>query len=126
LPFLEGNQYLKNIPVHKNPDRFYVMVKELNPVKIIVKNPLKDIQANVQAGFSNQKLQAFNEDDPISGTRVWAAGDRDNAPGSNLRIYSGHHRIYELYKRYIAGKIDGDALIEFVKVEKSIKSGFTH
>lgn len=115
LPFLEGNQHLKNIPMHKHPDKFYVLVKELNPLKIVLKHPLTVIQARSQSGRPNSSLLAFDESDPISARRMWDHGDRGNAPGSSLKVESGHHRIYEIYKRYLAGKIDGDALIEVKK-----------
>ena len=113
--FIEGNQHIKHLPVHNDPDRFYIMVKELNPLKLIVRHPLTEIQAASQAERAESALLSFDEKDPIIAARVWAAGDRGNAPGSCIRIIDGHHRIYEIYRRYLQGRIDGNALIEAVK-----------
>lgn len=114
-PFLEGNQHLKNLPMHRDPDMFYVMVKELNPLKLISKHPLTLVQAKPQSRRSNSALLSFDARDPVSASRVGMKGDRGNAPSSGLRIEGGHHRLYEIYKRYLAGKINGDILIEVRK-----------
>ncbi len=114
-PFIDGNQYLKELPMHQNPDMFYIMVKELNPLHLILKHPYTEIQAQAQALRSTGELIAFDEGDPITARRMLDAKDRLNAPGSTLFILSGHHRLYEIYKRYLKGKIEGDTLIEAVK-----------
>jgi hypothetical protein len=52
---------------------------------------------------------------PITGTRIFRAADTGKAPGSQLNVLEGHHRLNELYRRYLKGEIDGDTLIVFVK-----------
>jgi hypothetical protein len=116
-PFIDGNQYLKDLPMHKDPSMFYLMVKELNPINIVLKHPLTVIQASFQAGRSIKDIIAFDEKDPISARRSFDPDDRGNAPGSRIFIESGHHRTYEIYKRYLLGKVDGDILIPVKKGE---------
>jgi len=114
-PFIEGNQYLTKLPSHPNPDRFYIYVKELNPINLALKHPLDELQARDQARRSVKELLAFDENDPIIARRSFDSSDRLNAPGSRIFIAAGHHRIYELYRRYLMGRIKGNLLLEAVK-----------
>lgn len=114
-PFLEGNQYLVNLPMHKDPDRFYIFVKELNPLNLISKHSLNVIQADTVFEKSRAELFKFEPEHPVIARRVCDPDDRGNAPSSRISIVHGHHRLYEIYRRYLVGEIEGDALVEVLK-----------
>ncbi len=110
----KGNEHLVNLPLHKYLNKFYVYVKELNPVTLETRHPLNPQQAEMISKLSNEKLMKYNNEDPISGRRDFRKHDDFNYPGSQIIISTGHHRVFEIYKRYLQGKIDGDELIEFL------------
>lgn len=109
-----GNKHLLDLPLHKYLNKFYVKVKELNPTTLQTKHPLNSQQAEMISKLPNEKLMKYNTDDPISGRRDFRKHDDFNYPGSQIIISTGHHRVFEIYKRYLQGKIDGDELIEFL------------
>src|SRR3989338_866047 len=118
VSFVEkNNKHLENLPIHSNPEMFYVMVKELNPVNLVTKHGLHPDQAKNIEELSDSQLTDYNKKDPIAGRRVWKKTDLFSFPGSVIVVKQGHHRIYEVYRRYLLDKIDGDKLIEFVKSE---------
>ena len=118
VSFVEkNNKHLENLPIHLNPEMFYVMVKELNPVNLVTKHGLHPDQAKNVKLLSDSQLMNYNNGDPIAGSRVWKKTDSFSFPGSVIVVKQGHHRIYEVYRRYLLGTIYGDKLIEFLKSE---------
>jgi len=101
-----NNKHLRNIPVHKNGDFFYAKIIELNPERNVALHPLTSQQIKGQDHRTNKELILFNEQDPISGYRVFSKTDDIKYPGSVIHIVNGHHRLNELFKRYIQGRID--------------------
>lgn len=108
-----SNEHLTILPKHKDPDKFYVMVKELNLNRHMLRHPINEIQLRNQMKRSNEVLIKHDKKDPISGSRVFSKKDSILYPGSTLVIKDGHHRLFELYRRYIQGRINGNTLIEF-------------
>jgi len=114
----EGNEHLEDIPTHPNSDIFYVKAMELNPYSTMeTKHSLRADQAERQAKRSTEDLIKFDPDDPIRGRRFWRPKDTGKAPASGLIISDGHHRLNEIYRRYLLGEISGNTLIEIVKVD---------
>ncbi|MBD3259553.1 hypothetical protein GF371_02870 [Candidatus Woesearchaeota archaeon] len=117
-PIGEGNAHLENLPTHPNSDMFYVKAMELNPYCTMeTKHSLRADQAERQANRTTEDLLRFDPKDPIKGRRIWRPKDTGRAPASGLIVTEGHHRLNEIYKRYLKGEISGDTLIEFVKIE---------
>lgn len=109
-----GNEHLVNLPLHEYRNKFYVYVKELNPTTLQTRHPLNPQQAEMVSKLSNDSLMKYNKEDPLSGRRDFRKYDDFMYPGSQIIILTGHHRVFEIYKRYLQGKIDGDELIEFL------------
>lgn len=111
---IKNNKHIKNLPQHQNPNMFYVKVKELNTDRTIGLHPLTEQQAAIQARRTNEQLLQYDKKDQISGYRQFSKYDNKKYPGSITVITGGHHRLSELYKRYLQGRIDGNQLVEFV------------
>ncbi len=107
-----GNEHLKDLPSNKDPKRFYVMVKELNLQRHILKHPINEIQLKSQMSRNNERLIEYTKD-PIEGYRQFSKSDSTKYPGSTIVIKNGHHRCFEIYRRYLQGRIEGNKLIEF-------------
>lgn len=105
------NAYLDALPAPPDKNHFYAMVKELSPLQTVTLHPLDPRQAAVQRQRSTAELLRYDPEDPIAGSRFWREGDSQNWPGSGIRIVNGHHRVYELYRRYLHGEIPGDTLV---------------
>lgn len=105
------NQYLENLPSPTDPDFFYIMLKELNPLQTKYLHPFDPRQLESQKRRPTEELLRPDPTDPISGYRVFEQGDSAAFPGSGIRIVDGHHRTFELYRRYLQGKIDGDTML---------------
>ena len=110
---IKKNNHLKNLPRHPNTNRFYVKVKELNPDRTIGLHPLTEQQAAIQSRRTNEQLLQYDAVDAIAGYRQFSKEDNKLYPGSIIAITNGHHRLSELYKRYLQGRIDGNKLVEF-------------
>lgn len=109
-----GNKHLRNLPHHKKyPAYFYVYVKELNFAQNIeVRHPINDPQLSIHRKRETKDLLKIDRKDPITGHRFFLPEDSTRYPGSGIFITTGHHRLYELYWRYLAGQLSGDQLIE--------------
>ncbi len=115
----EGNVHLKDLKLHPLKTRFYAKIKEFNPdYTMIMKHPINERQAELQAKRSTEDLLKIDRKDPVAGGRKFRKEDDTAYPGSILVVTNGHHRLYELYKRYLQGKISGDTLVEFIIDEK--------
>lgn len=105
------NKYLKDLPLPAQADYFYVMVKELNPLQTKYLHPFDPRQLENQKSRLTKELLKPDPTDPISGFRVFEQGDNALYPGSGVRILGGHHRTFELYRRFLQGKLDGNTLV---------------
>ena len=76
-----------------------------------LRHPLTLQQKKFVAHFATKDLLRSDSRDPIGGFRVLAPEDSSLYPGSLLEIRNGHHRLYELYRRYLMGLVDGDQLV---------------
>src|SRR3989344_6162575 len=106
-----ANSYLEHLPLPSSADYFYVFVKELNPVQTRYLHPFVPSQLARQKERSTEDLLKYDSLDPITGMRQFAAKDNTAFPGSYLRIIAGHHRTFELYRRFINGELSGDTLL---------------
>ncbi len=112
----EGNKHIEDIPVHEYTDRFYIKVKELIPGKtLILKQPVNPVQSRTHQERTNEQLMKYDEKDPISGRRFFRDKDTGKGPASGIVITQGHHRIHEIIRRYLSGRINGETLIEIKK-----------
>ncbi len=116
-----GNKYLKGIKIHQLKTRFYARIKEFNPdYTMVIKHPINELQAKIQRGRTDQELLKLDIKDPITGGRSIRKYDNVELPGSLLTITQGHHRVYELYRRYLQGRINGDIEVEIIIDKKFI------
>ncbi len=115
VEFRTGNKHLREIPLHPDPDKFYVMVKELNHyLGLKQKHPVNlDQKRFLEQLTSSELLQLARKG--IKGSRFFGRHDMLFYPGSNIKLEAGHHRLYEIYQRYLKGEIKGNTLIEFEK-----------
>ena len=92
------------------------MIKELNLNKHILKHPINEVQYSYHIKRDSEDLMKYyNERErAFLGERVFSKDDSSLYPGSILRIKGGHHRTFELYRRYLQGRIDGNRMIEFI------------
>lgn len=117
----KGNSHLINLKIHTIKTRFYVKVIELNPdLTLVLKHPINESQAALQRVRSTRDLFKLDQKDLIKGDRENRKGDDYNYPGSLVIVTQGHHRLYEIYRRYLQSRIDGETLIEFIVDEKFI------
>ena len=117
IDIIRGNLHLKDILQHPDINKFYVKAIELNPTKtLFMKHVINDLQVTYQRKRTNKDLISFDESDPIIGYRRFGKDDKHLYPGSEIIVKTGHHRLNEIYRRYLEGKIDGETLIIFVKI----------
>lgn len=106
-----GNRHLVDLEFPTSYDRIPVKILELNPYNTLQSiHPITPVQAAAQERRSSEDLMKYDRDDPIMIKRVHRIGDKGNAPNSLLQIKNGHHRLYELYKRYLRGDISGETV----------------
>lgn len=105
------NYYLRDLPSPESHDYFFVMVKELNPTQTKYLHPFDPGQLANQKSRPTEDLLKPDPTEPISGYRVFEKGDKTLYPGSRVRIADGHHRTFEIYRRFLLGQISGDTLI---------------
>ncbi len=117
-----GNKHLKDIKLHPINTRFYTKIKEFNPdyTEEMV-HPINKQQKQIQRKRTTEELLKLDKKDPITGARNYRIGDDYSFPGSKLIVSQGHHRLYELYMRYLQGMVDGNMLVEFIIDEKCLK-----
>jgi len=112
---------------------FEAHIKELCPAltTINISHPYKDLQADYQDSQSLERLTyvninvdlvsdvAIEEVDNIRALRVHGPSDNKQYPGSYIVLKGGHHRIREIYKRYLEGRVDGNLkiLIQLVQLK---------
>lgn len=108
------NSHLANLAQHEDPSRFYLMVGELAPDRVDFRHPLTLAQRKAVARLSTEKLLSFFAADPIAAHRIHRPEDSSRYPGSFIVVRQGHHRLHELYRRYIMGIVDGNTLVEVV------------
>lgn len=117
----------KNVPIHSNPDWFYIQASELlEELNIVRKHPLNSKQMfgspQVGHGGVNNLSDEYliraggpKGNDPISGSRFFQQADDLTAPGSGIRVEGGHHRLEVIRQRTESGQILPDTLIEVLK-----------
>jgi|SRR3989344_3757115 len=118
IDIIRRNFHLKDIPQHPDINKFYVKVLELNPTKtLFMRHVINDLQVAYQRKRTNKDLISFDESDPITGYRRFGKDNKHSYPGSEVVVKTGHHRLNEIYRRYLEGRIDGETLIIFVKTQ---------
>ncbi|MDP3918923.1 MAG: hypothetical protein Q8Q35_03425 [Nanoarchaeota archaeon] len=118
--FNESFKHLELIEAKWSKGSFPCMVRELHPRKLITKHPWNPLQMESLRTLDTKFLVSINEDDPITGHRYFLGYESGVATG--ITIVTGHHRIYELYRRYINKLLEfnelnglrgGDIIIQF-------------
>ena len=98
----------RNIHPHllrKDQKSFYFMVREFHPRKIDAKHPWNAIQLASLRELSTEEMFMKSSEDQFFGNRFLTLEDsKDQATG--VRIFTGHHRVYEFYRRYINGELE--------------------
>jgi len=117
-----GNSHLKDLKLHPKNTRFYTKVKEFNPdyTEEMV-HPINEHQKAIQRKRTTEELVRLDVKDPITGARNYRKGDDYSYPGSKLIVSQGHHRLYELYRRFLQERLNGNTLVEFIIDEKYLK-----
>ncbi|MDO8661125.1 MAG: hypothetical protein Q7K43_04500, partial [Candidatus Woesearchaeota archaeon] len=113
-----GNIHLQELDNHPqfSHEKFFVFVKELAPSNLKVLHPYHPDQARSQAKRETKNLLAYDEKDPISEYRLYWNSQEKHASGPRIAVKNGHHRLFEIYRRYLAGTIDGNEQVEFLFV----------
>jgi len=97
---------------------FYCLAREFHPSRLVVKHPWNVVQARIQRNRSVEKLLSFDESDPLRAERFILGGGL-----YGIKILDGHHRIYEIYRRFVNGLLEdvniggrsgGDILVRFI------------
>lgn len=97
---------------------FFCLAREFHPSRLVVRHPWNVVQAKIQRARSVEKLLSFDESDPLRAERFMLGG---NLYG--IKVLDGHHRIYEIYRRFTNGLLDdvvlegrsgGDILVRFI------------
>ena len=87
-------------------NKFYCMIREFHPRKIYSKHVWNEIQAGPQRDRPTKDLVSYSELDPIAGHRFFTTDPIEkHGPAVGIAIFAGHHRIYELYRRYLNDKL---------------------
>ncbi len=112
-----SNEHLHDLPFPSEEGFFPVKVLELNASNTLkVIHPVNKYQANVQKTRSNEQLILYDSKDPITGFRVRRSQDKNKWAASEIYLKSGHHRVHEIYPRYLQGLIDGNMLMQFKEI----------
>jgi hypothetical protein len=97
-----------------NPDpQFMQNVRVRNLQDAITKHPIFEAQAAAQKLRSTEELLRYDPTDPIRG-EPFRTGKPDEGDGSwqGVKIMGGHHRLNELYQRYLQGELDGNTVVK--------------
>jgi hypothetical protein len=103
--------------------QFYCLIREFHPRRLYIKHSWNIMQLESLKSTSVEFLVGYNTNDPISGHRFYLGSE--DAPALGIAIIAGHHRIYELYRRFINGELSntfinsnlgGDILVSFQEV----------
>jgi len=122
--FEEARKNLSLIETSSRTKTFFFMIREFHPRKIQGKHPWNEIQISSLRELSIEEILAKNSEDPLSGNRFFILEDEGLGPATGVGIKTGHHRVYELYRRFIngmlenicfQGKCNGDILLVFLK-----------
>lgn len=98
----------RNIPLRelKNDRKsLYVTIREFHPRKIDAKHPWNAVQLASLRELSTEEMFMKNSEDPFLGSRFLIPGDTKDCP-TGVRIFTGHHRVYEFYRRFINGELE--------------------
>ncbi|HZX12389.1 MAG TPA: hypothetical protein VFE88_02945 [Candidatus Nanoarchaeia archaeon] len=111
----KGNKHLRDLPIHERMTRFYAKVSEFNAeATLVLRHPLNEVQKKRVRSAKDEDLMRYNLKDPIMGRREFREDDDFRFPGSRIILTQGTHRTYELYRRYLQERINGNMLVEFV------------
>ncbi len=123
--FEDARRNLQLIEERPSRKSLNFMIREFHPRKIDGKHPWNEIQLLSLKELSTEDIFAKSSEDPMSGFRFFITEDiKDYGPATGVKIKSGHHRVYELYRRYINGLLEktsmqkqwnGDILVLFLE-----------
>ena len=102
-----------------NATTFFFLIREFHPRKIIGKHPLNESQMRSLEELSTKDILLSAEDDPFIGHRYFLPGDTGPATGIGLK--TSHHRVYELYRRYINGSLENTCINEHCNGDIRVK-----
>lgn len=116
---------MKNFDIigERKEKQFYCLIREFHPRRLYIKHSWNITQLESLKSVSTEFLVNYNADDPIRGHRFFIGSE--DAPALGIAIIAGHHRIYELYRRFIRGELSktfinnkhgGDILVIFQEV----------
>ncbi len=112
-----SNGTLKDLPQSKNPQFFLAFIKELSPITIQVKHQINELQWKDAHERATTELMKYDPTDSIAGYRQFGENDNPAFPGSRIVLTAGHHRVFELYRRFLNKEIDGNRVILIKKVD---------
>ncbi len=111
---------------------FEAYIKELCPFTTLIGfHPFSDFQSNFQERQSIELLtridinvelrdeHAIEKKDNLRGLRIHGPSESKGLPGSYIVVKGGHHRMRELFKKYLQEEVDGNikVLIQLVTLK---------
>ena len=119
-----SNSHLSDLPVHSDPNRFWVRAGELltnrNPSHPVTTAQMQGGEVAGHGGVANLSNAALirrgdpQGNDPIRGYRDWTYNDIGQYPGSTIHITGGHHRTHQIASRVRSGDMSANTLVEFL------------
>ncbi len=103
--FEEAKRNINPALLRNDQNSFYFMVREFHPRKIDAKHPWNAVQLASLRELSTQEMFMNLSEDPFFGSRFLIPSDNKDCP-TGVRIFTGHHRVYELYRRFINGELE--------------------
>jgi hypothetical protein len=99
---LQDLDSLSNRPSNSS---FFCKVKEFHPRRLYTKHPWNEVQVSSLHSVSTKVLfdLVSNPEEPLMGHRFFLGNEP--GPALGIAILDGHHRIYELYKRFINNQL---------------------
>ena len=101
-------QDLDSLSNRPSSSTFFCKIKEFHPRRLYLKHPWNEVQVNSLHSVSIRTLFDLvnNPKEPILGHRYFLSSE--TGPAFGIAILDGHHRVYELYKRFINSQLTSE------------------
>lgn len=90
---------LNSLSYRPSSSTFFCKIKEFHPRRLYIKHPWNEVQLSNIHSLSTKNILELINDEPLLGHRFFLGSE--SAPALGIGIMDGHHRIYELYSRFI-------------------------
>ncbi len=96
----KGLSSLSNRP---SASTFFCKIKEFHPRRLYTKHPWNEVQVLSIRSLSTKTIINLINEEPIFGHRFFLG--LEPGPAFGIALLDGHHRVYELYKRFINAQL---------------------